>query len=263
MVQIIPNIIHFIYPCWPNTRPLSFLNYMAVKMAKEVQKPDQIIFWIDGDPKPSPWWDAIQPLVDIHFTQFSSSFGGTNIEWPQYASDVFRLQVLRDHGGIYMDTDMLLLLPLHEFMDDRINRITMCFEPTDKPEPESICNAMIISEPYNGFIGRWLDKMPDALKSNTWAHGGVQIPYLLHKEHSRLGWSQIKSSEFFCPLDLSKNWFFSTDPQIIREAEDITRFSYAIHGFETYWRDIVKDITPEWCENNDSLFSRIVRRWYK
>lgn len=230
-------------------------------MAKEVQKPDQIIFWIDGDPKPSPWWDAIQPLVDIHFTQFSTSFGGTEIGWPHYASDVFRLQVLRDHGGIYLDTDMFLLSPLHEFLEDPDNRIFMSFEPSNDGTQKSICNALIISEPYNGFIGQWLKRMPDALKSNTWAYGGTQIPYLLHKEYIRLGWSQIKSPEFFCPLDLSRNWLFATDLETIREAEDITRFSYAIHGFESFWRDIVKDITPEWCEQNDSLFSRITKRF--
>lgn len=262
MAQTIPNIVHFIYPCWPNTRPLSYLNYMAVKMAKEVQKPDKIIFWIDGDPKPSPWWDAIQPLVDIHFTQFSSSFGGTHIEWPQYASDVFRLQVLRDQGGIYMDTDMLLLLPLHEFMDNtqfENDSLVMSWEPSE-PLGISACNALIISPPNNPFINTWLELMPQALKSPTWAKGGVNLPAEIwaNSQYST-GKAEIIDPVYFCPLDLSKNWLFSTNPEVICEAEDITRFSYAIHGFETYWRDIVKDITPEWCRQNDSLFSRVVR----
>jgi hypothetical protein len=258
MARTIPNIIHFIYPCH-STRPLSFLNYMAVKLAKEVHRPDAILFWIDGDPAPSPWWDEIQHLVEIRIYNTIKEYGGTKIMWPQYASDVFRLQLLRDYGGIYLDTDMLLVQPITDFIENSWNQLLMSYEPTQNPEPESICNALIIAAPQNEFITAWLDRMPDALKSETWAHGGVQIPYLLHKEQPDLGAHEIRGASMFCPLDLSKNWLFSTDPQIIREAEDITRFSYAIHGFETYWRDIVKDITPEWCTQNDSLFSRIVR----
>lgn len=260
MALPIPNIIHFIYPC-QNTRPLSFLNYMAVKMAAEVHKPDAILFWIDGEPAQSPWWDEIQHLVQIRTYQSVTEYGGTRIVWPQYASDVFRLQLLRDLGGIYLDTDMLILQPLTDYIENPSERLIMSYEPTQKNEPESICNALIISTPGNGFIGEWLQRMPTALKSNTWAHGGVQIPFLLHKEHPDLGAHKIKPAEAFCPLDLSKDWLFSTDPGIIKEAEDITRFSDAIHGFETYWRDIVKDITPEWCRKNDSLFSRIVRAY--
>ena len=258
-MTIVPNIIHFIYPCWELTRPLSYLNYMAVKMAKEVQKPTEIKFWIDGTPKPSPWWDAIQPLVTVEQITFDRSFGGTEIVWPQYVSDVYRLQILIKHGGIYMDTDMLLLLPLTEFMQDWDNRVTMCYEPTTKPEPESICNALIMAAPNNTFLRYWLSRMPEALKSETWAHGGVQIPFMLHKEHPYLGYVDVKDADHFCPLDLSENWLFSTNPWVVKGAEDRTRFSYAIHGFETFWRDIVKDITPEWCKQNDSLFSRVIR----
>ena len=254
-MTIVPNVVHFIYPCWELTRPLSFLNYMAVKMVHDVQKPDEIKFWIDGEPKPSQWWDAIQPLVTVEHVSFDHSFGGTEIIWPQYVSDVYRLQILKKHGGIYMDTDMLLLLPLHEWMN---KKLVMAWEPSGDV---SICNALIISPPDNPFIDLWLERLPQALKSNVWANGGVNLPAEITKSHgfTTREFSEIIHSQFFCPLDLFRNWLFSTDPQIIKEAEDRTRFSYSIHGFETYWREIVKDITPQWCKDNDSLFSRIVR----
>lgn len=255
-----PNIIHFIYPC-ENTRPLSFLNYMAVKSAYDNHDPDKILFWIDGMPLPSPWWFKIQDLVEVREYTPIKQYGGSDIVWPQYASDVFRLQLLRDYGGIYMDTDMIVMMPLYEFMKDKL---VMSWEPTE-PVGTSACNALIIAPPNNPFIDMWLHYLPEALKSSTWAEGGVNLPAKIYKTHPTVSKenTEIFDAQYFCPLDLKENWLFSTDPKIIREAEDRTRFSYAIHGFETYWRDIVKDITPEWCEKNDSLFSRIVKQLTK
>lgn len=256
-MTLVPDIVHFIYPC-ENTRPLSFLNYMAVKSVFDNHDPDTILFWIDGTPAPSPWWDEIQSLVEINTFTPIKQYGGSDIVWPQYASDVFRLQVLHDYGGIYMDTDMIVLLPLLEFMKDKM---VMSWEPTE-PIGASACNALIISPPRNPFIKTWLEYLPEALKSSTWAEGGVNLPANISRWHQPLtkANAEIIDAHYFCPLDLKENWLFSTDPKIIREAEDRTRFSYAIHGFETYWRDIVKNITPEWCKQNDSLFSRIVNR---
>jgi hypothetical protein len=88
------------------------MNYMAVKIAAEVQKPNSIKFWIDGEPVENEWWLRIKPLVEICRIEMPNTFRGVEIKHPQYRSDVTRLQILNTHGGIYMDTDMFLLEPL-------------------------------------------------------------------------------------------------------------------------------------------------------
>lgn len=245
---MIPNVVHFIYPVWPRTRPLSYVNYMAVKMAIAVQKPDKVKFWINKDPAPSVWWDKIKEMVDVVYTPMDGVYRNVNIEWPQLQSDVTRLEILQREGGIYLDTDMLLLRPLDTFL-----RHNEEFIMGAEPGYTSACNALMIAEPNARVIKLWLDRMPEALQSKTWAQGGVVTPFELWKEDRSLIF--MFPENFFCPLDLSDNWLFS--PALADTAEKVVKRSFSVHVFETYHRDIVKDITPEWCEQNDSLFSRL------
>jgi hypothetical protein len=221
---------------------------MAVKMAIAVQKPDKVKFWINKDPAPSKWWDKIKEMVDVVYTPMDGVYRNVNIEWPQLQSDVTRLEILQREGGIYLDTDMLVLHPLdvlhiagHDFI--------IGFEPGEA----SMCNALMMAEPEAPFIKLWLDKMPEALQSTTWAQGGVVTPFELWKENSFL--AMAVDAGLFCPLGLDKNWMF--DPVLADEAQKKVKNSFSVHIFETYFRDTVKDITPEWCEQNDSLFSRL------
>jgi len=116
-----------------------------------------------------------------------------------------------------------------------------------------MCNALMLSEPEAPFIKLWLDKMPEALQSKTWAQGGVVTPFEVWRENSHL--AMAADAGLFCPLGLDKNWMF--DPVLADEAQSRVSNSFSVHIFETFNRDIVKDVTPEWCEQNDSLFSRL------
>jgi hypothetical protein len=244
--------VHFIYPVWDNTRPLSYLNYIAIKRAKVIQKPDVIKLWINKQPEPSPYWLAIESMVEVNVTPMDGTFEGVKIEYPQLQSDVTRLEILHREGGIYMDTDMLLLRDLDPY---RYDTFSMGLEPQGDGMP-SACNALMLSEPGSDFTRLWLDNMAEALKNPVWAYGGVVMPYKLYEERPDL--ITMYSHEHFCPFNLSKNWLFGTDDDTIAEGKRLARESTAIHGFETYWRDVVKEITPDWCRKNNSIFSELV-----
>ena len=187
-------------------------------------------------------------MVDVVYTPMDGVYRNVNIEWPQLQSDVTRLEILQREGGIYLDTDMLMLhsmevLPFlgHDFI--------IGYEPGET----SMCNALMLSEPDAPFIKLWLDKMPEALQSKTWAQGGVVTPFEVWRENSHL--AMAADADWFCPLGLNKNWMF--DPALADEAQSRVSNSFSVHIFETFNRNIVKDVTPEWCEQNDSLFSRL------
>ena len=199
------------------------------------------------------WGGAIAPMVQLKKIALPEEYEGTPIVWPQYMSDVLRLQILQEHGGIYMDTDMLLLKPLYEWMG---SKLVMSWEPSE-PLGVSACNALIISPPDNPFIDIWLHQLPAALKSDTWAEGGVNLPANIWKNHPVVAPENaaIIDPYFFCPLDLKANWMF--DPALKAEAKYKTKDSLAIHVFETFWRVQISQVTPEWCEQNDCLFSEL------
>jgi hypothetical protein len=242
---MIPKIIHFIYPWTEKTRPWSLVNTLAVRLAKKHHPDYEIIVWTNSPTR--------VPLlgVTVKKCELPTQVGGVDIVWPQYISDVMRLQILLDWGGIYMDTDILTLQPVSELLTDRL---VVSWETENS---ESISNALMISPQGNLFLSAWLDKMPEAMTNETWAYGGVVLPRKLSMNPHLTDQRIILPHMFCCPLDLSRNWLF--DPSLKDEAEYRSKESHAIHVFETFWRDIIKDITPEWIDKNDCLFSEIVR----
>ena len=97
------------------------------------------------------------------------------------------------------------------------------------------------------------------MKGGVWADGGVLLPARIWYS-SRGKFSDtvdIIGNKYFCPFDLSAQLLFENTR--LPMALDKVSESYAIHVFETYWRNVVKDITPDWCRENDCVFSRIVK----
>jgi hypothetical protein len=240
----IPKVIHFIYPWTEKTRPWSLVNTLAVRSAKKCYPDHEIIIWTNA-PTRVPLLNVTVKNCDL-----PTQIGGVDIEWPQYVADVMRLDILYEHGGIYMDTD---IISLSSFVSP-FNCLNMSWETK---EGTSISNAMMSAPPKNLFIKVWLDRMPEAVKHPTWAYGGVVLPYEISQNPFLKDDFVIWGNQVCCPLDLSKNWMF--DPALKQEAKEVVGISPAIHIFETYWRDIIKDITPEWIEQNDCLFSELIK----
>ena len=247
---MVPKVIHFIYPWTDKTRPWSMVNTLAVRLAVKHNPDYEIIVWTNSPTR--------VPLlgVTVKKCDLPTHVGGVEIVWPQYISDVMRLQILLDWGGVYMDTDMLLMMDLNSHVKaaGEHDRLFMCWEDASMT---SVCNALMISPQGNEFLSAWLQKMPEAIQSSVWAQGGVVLPAELAKEESLKDKRAILHHSFACPLDLSKNWMF--DSSLKQEAKERVGCANAIHVFETYWRDIIKDITPEWTEKNDCLFSELFK----
>lgn len=253
---MIPNTIHMIYPVTEKTRPWSIINTLAVKLARK-HHDGPIRLWTN-DVHSLPL--SIYNLASVCSTDLPTHIEGVEIKYPQYIADVMRLQILRDHGGIYMDTDILLQKPLTEFLSEV--RLVMSWETQDR---RSISNALMMSPPGNSlmmpppgyvFIEEWLGRMPKAIQSETWAYGGVVLPALMAEEPYLKDYCTVLDHTFCCPLDLSRPWLF--DPALKAEAKKKIKDAYAVHVFETFWRDIIKDITPDWIEQNDCLISELI-----
>lgn len=256
---MIPNTIHFIYPVTERTRPWSLINHAAVMLARKYHPDHQINIWVNVKRPYQVFKTAITAALagaDLQFSDMPTENGGVEITWPQYMADVMRLQILQEHGGIYLDTDILLRMDIDglRLSASEHNRLLLSWETA---EHSSICNALMIAPPGNAFIGAWLDAMPEALKSPTWAQGGVVLPMELSKQDSLKDSRMILHHTLACPLDLSKPWLF--DPNLRQEAKNRVGPAHAIHVFETYWRDIIKDIDPDWIERTPCLFSDILK----
>jgi len=227
-------------------------------LARQAHNPDRLIIWTNKADSPSKSLLRTAQLAnaDIAHIDLVTKIGGVETPHPQYMADIMRLRILYAMGGIYMDTDMLLRMDIEglRLAASEHNRLLLSWE---NPQNTSICNALMIAPPENAFVGAWLDAMPEALKSSTWAQGGVVLPVELSKRDSLVDSRMILNHRLACPLDLSRPWLF--DPELKEEAIIRVGPAHAIHVFETYWRDIIKDIDRDWIEQTPCLFSAIFK----
>ena len=243
-----PNVVHFIYFGGEGSRPYSYINYLAVKAAYEVQKPEDIVMWCDKQPVSNPYWEAIRPYATIKEVVAPKTLCGRELKYQHYQSDVFRLRTLYEHGGIYLDNDMVLTQPVTQLLD---------FLPVmgaEHPgEIQSMSNAAIISPPKARFIEIWLDRMADRI-SEKWADHSVVLAAELAKEFPNL--INVRDHEAFVPFHWDNKALFAE----MGSPPDLSN-TYGIHLWETFWKDDFSAVDDHYLTTSNSPFAKMFGKY--
>lgn len=249
-VHPIPNIIHMFWFSGENSRQFGFVNYLAIRAAREVQNPEHLYVYYNKDQPENPYWQAAKQYATFVQEEAPTEFGGVELKWPQYQADVTRLQKLYEQGGIYLDTDELLLKPLTQFMD---KKCVLNFESKE----DTIANCVMLAQPKNQFLGKWLEALPEALKSDVWAYHAVCLPSQLYKQHSQM--VDLQPLETFLPFNWREDYIFGEDEQELAKLEN----SCGIHMWETIWKDQLAEIDDNYLLNRNTLFAKLFRKYAK
>lgn len=235
---MIPNVVHFIRLRGRLERPWSLINTCCVRAAHAVQKPDRIILWTDQD-VPEP----IRDLVEVRAYDPPAFIDTQPLEYAQYRADLARLHILRDHGGIYLDTDMLLIKPLHDL---RSRDFVAGMESED-----AICGAAIMSQPGTAFLDHWLQAFARGLSRGIWAYQCVNTPHEIACDRPDL--ITLLHEDTFAPYDFSRNWLFD-------EAQPtLPTRTRGLHVWETFWRDHLGHVDEAFIQKSNSLFAQMAR----
>lgn len=246
--QRTPNIVHFIYFSGPKSRPYSYVNYLAVRAAHEVQRPDKIVMQCNEEPVGNPYWEAIRPYVEIAITEAPTHLGEADLKYPHYQSDVVRLRTLYEYGGIYLDNDMVLTEPLTPLMGDKI------VMGADKPgEVTSIANAVIICPKNSTFVALWLHMM-EAEIGDKWAYHAVVLPAQIAKMYPDL--IDVRPHEAFIPCHWDDKYVFIEGAEVKKYTEN-----YGIHLWETFWQNELSQIDDHYLATSQSPFAKLFGRY--
>ncbi len=96
---MIPKIIHF---CWFGQQPYPSIVQDCIQSWSRILPYYEIIKW-----------DENNSVLDCSFAQ--DAYQAKN--WA-FVSDYIRLKALYDHGGIYLDTDMMMIRPLDKLLNN-------------------------------------------------------------------------------------------------------------------------------------------------
>ncbi len=234
---MIPNIVHFVWITGPNSREFSFVNHLAVRAAHDVQQPDKLLIHCNQEPVGNPNWERIRPYAEI------VPLEAPDAQYPQYQSDIARLNILLEHGGIYLDTDMLLLKPLLVNVDHE------CVVSADSPAQTALNAGLLMAKPGAKFIREWARTLTI---SPEWAHHAVVQPWKILQEHPT--WAHIRPSSEFIPFD----WH---DKTILGVAGSVYDDAYAVHVWETIWADDLARIDDGYLRSANSIFAYLFKKY--
>ena len=236
----IPKIIHLLY--FGLTEFYNF-HHRCIHSMIQYMPEYEIRIYNAKEPVANSYWDDIksQPRVRIHKIDPPEFFDGFELKHFQYKADVARLEVLYEHGGVYLDIDMLIVRPFHEvFSSGHSFYISEEREGSAGRGSGALINAFLASKPKNEFIKLWLNEFKSGLRLGIWAHhirdSNKQLldthPHYIHKYHIRiLDW------KLFMPLHWQDTEAFIRSETIPYE---FPAESYGTHLWETILGDIMR-----------------------
>nr|XP_034306276.1 uncharacterized protein LOC117682558 [Crassostrea gigas] len=159
------------------------MYFVSILSGHKKQHPCLIFLYYDTLPS-GEWWNLlllhVPNIIPVNVTP-PSEISNQKILYVQHKSDILRLQILTEYGGIYLDTDQLLLTSLDKF---RNRECTMGMAADGY-----LGSAVIIARKNSAFIKKWMDSY-SAYKPNAWGENSVinatklakQNPDLIHPE---------------------------------------------------------------------------------
>ena len=227
----IPNIIHFIYFGFTD---FYLHHFLAIVSAYKVHKPDTIYLYTEKEPVNNFYFECAKKYVTIVKTKSPDEFQNVKLTSYQYKADIVRMEKLIDHGGIYMDIDVLSLKPFGELLNNKcVVGAESAKDPTTTKLEDigSITNAVLLCEKDNDFIKFWYGKIGKNLLGKAWAYHAVCLPREILIEE-RFDTVKIEPKSSFMPFCFRDAYIFD-ESQLdkILELKD----SYVVHLWETIW----------------------------
>ncbi|WAQ82213.1 hypothetical protein PtA15_2A530 [Puccinia triticina] len=222
----IPSILHVVPP---GKGVFSYLQWLSISSGVKQIRPRRTMAHMIIGSVPPPgtnfWWDEIVrlPGFEIHHVEDPKEVFGNPILDISHKSDVIRLRALQEHGGVYIDTDVIVLRPFDELMtgDEEVVLGVEQAEGTfhNPVQINGLCNAVIISKKNATFLNTWWDNYRTFRGrpfrgGGIWNYHSVKLPWTLAKNASESNTpvTVLDHKSFFTPLwdDPALKWVHGT-----------------------------------------------------
>ena len=250
----IPKILHYTFGMARDFggKPWSLVHHACLKSAVERIVPQQTFLYYEYEPT-GPWWELTRELITPVKIEAPREIFGRPLERVAHRADVVRLQKLIEHGGIYLDADVLVQRSFDDLLDHRT-----VLGQEGQAAQSGLANAVILAEPQSPFLCRWLEEYRSFKGgppgSEFWNKHSVLLPEKLARAHpSEI--TVLPPTAFFWPLwtDEHLDWIFASNKPIPLDK------TYANHLWENFAWKYLEDLTPRRVRSTDTNFHAWVR----
>jgi len=193
---MIPKIVHFTWLTPPEGKEFNIHHMASVKSVHHHNPGYKIKIHCDKIPD-SVFFDEIKNLVEINIVATPQEVFGIPIKYMVMKSDVLRLRILIEEGGIYQDLDIITLKSYDDLLN---NEVVLGYELSKKMNLRQIfyflrkrnsqiikykgrvyvglCAGFMMAEKDSVFIKDWYGKYKD-FTNDDWAYLPVKVPMLM------------------------------------------------------------------------------------
>jgi len=253
------NLFHFIFGLSENfnNKPFSYFHYLCIKSCYLTQNKPKILMHCIYEPANNKWWEKIKEFVEIikyknlpDIVYFCNKKKVWRIE---HQSDIFRLLILKEYGGIYADVDTLFYKSFFPHFNkyDFVLGLEGLFNINEnKMQINGLCNALIISNKESAFLNLWLENYLNNYDDYDWNKMSVRKPYELALENKNL--IHIEPIDSFHKFDWNLIFYFEN---IIDGDINI----YSKHLAESKVYHVLKNYSKNRILKENSLFSNMCK----
>ena len=167
----IPNIVHYV---WFGCGEYRISTYLAMLSALKYQNPALILVHTNCPPK-GVYWDLFKGAAGSKLKIVKKSppeeIFGKKVKVVEHQADVSRLQIMLQVGGMYFDTDLLVLKNLDSLRRD--HDIVL-----GEASPISLANGGILANKNSWFLKRWFQEYQN-FTDGQWGKSSVKTPMAL------------------------------------------------------------------------------------
>ena len=206
---VVPNIVHYIIF---GKNEIQFGHYVSILSVLKNQKPDLIWIHCNCDELNGEYYKKViervkqtNTLLEIRRIEkpleiFGQKLSKTNLNW--HASDVSRLRILQEFGGIYLDRDVYIVKSLDVFRK---------FEMTlNRDKGRYLSSGIFIASKNARFLKMWIESYrhyyPDWILNiqKIPSRKMDRYPHLVHRVIRKFAVHQYVCRMLY--LDYYQNW---------------------------------------------------------
>jgi hypothetical protein len=272
----IPRTVHFILIAEHGKQAeLEFYQYLAIKAALLRIQPENLNIHSYSLNESNPWWQLVKHAVTLvihepHQTLRTSDGRVHKLRLP-HQTDVLRLEILHQEGGIYLDTDVYALQSFSPLLQSPKD-LLMGHEGGNR---SGIGNAVIVARPGSPFIAKWLASYTESFdnRPQMWNHHSVKVPAELAVQYPE-DICKLSPSTFFWPTWSSEHINAMHSPLIEDGAlalrSNMSSYSGAMYANQLAyhaWGNIARvrflsPLTPESLFSVETRFNILLRDIY-
>ncbi len=252
---------HFIYFYNENSKRSTewdLMRYISVK-SFAVENPDYVINFYTNKKPSGEYWERAKQYCNLIITEPDSEIFGNKLLHPAHMSDVFRIKILNQEGGVYCDFDTITLQSFTPLVEKNLFLVADL-----SSRKQTIGNGVIVSPPNSEYLDEWLLMFKHFRSKGLdkyWDEIGVKAHHKLMAKEKLKNTFELLTQEYFYPYSHYRTHELFSEYKL----NNITKNSYSVHLYDSEKKNYVNvnSYTEDRIKQNpsESSYSWLVNKY--